>query len=113
MLPALPGVPGVGDIKFVSHVVTASSPVSNSGLIQVSGSLIVDTTFTNTGFYDGINTNGLVNFGTVTVTTNGVYQNSGLFDNIGGATLTITPINKWCNGCVRNTNQHWRYICSF
>ncbi|MDH3276597.1 MAG: hypothetical protein OEM21_00675 [Nitrosopumilus sp.] len=102
----IPGVPGSADTKFVNNAVTISSPVSNSGLIQVTGSLTISSTITNTGFFDGITTNGLVNFGTVTVANGGTYQNSGLFDNIGGAILTINTGGNFNNLGTANTHFH-------
>ncbi len=106
MLSPLTGVPGVGDSKFINHIVTVSSPTSNSGFAQVSGSLIIGSTFTNTGFFDGVTTNGVINFGTVTVNNGAIYQNSGLFDNISGATLTINTGGNFNNLGTANTHFH-------
>jgi len=79
-----PGVPGVADDKFVNHIVTISSPVTNSGRIQINnGTLTISSTFTNNGFFDGMTTNGLDNFGgTVSVTATGIVQNNGLYNNL-------------------------------
>ncbi|MDH3676893.1 MAG: hypothetical protein OEQ12_01150 [Nitrosopumilus sp.] len=90
------GVPGTGDDKFISHTVTISSPVSNAGLVQVGGSLIVDSTLTNTGFNDGMTTRGIINFGTTTFTSNAVFNNNGLYENFGGTT-TINSGGQFFN----------------
>jgi len=44
--------PGVADDTFVNHIITISSPVTNSGLISIggSGTLEISSTFTNNGF---------------------------------------------------------------
>jgi len=87
-----PGVPGVADDKFVNHIITISSPVTNSGLIQIggSGTLTISSTFTNNGFFDGFITNGLENSGgTVTVTSTGIFENNGLYNNLFTGTTTI------------------------
>jgi len=87
-----PGVPGVGDTKIIGHLVTVQNTQSNSGQIQIgnSGTLEIDSTFTNDGFFDGFTTNGVLNFGgTVTVTINGIFQNNGLFNNLNSGTTTI------------------------
>ena len=105
-----PGIPGTADDKNVNHIVTISSPVNNSGRIQIgTATLIIDSTLSNTGFFDGFTTRGIINFGTITVTTNGIIQNNGLYDNIFGATTTIDSggqfINNFASGNAHFHNE--------
>jgi len=57
------GVPGVDDDKNIDaqFTVTISNSVTNSGLIFNLGTLVIDATFTNTGFFDGETTRGVLN----------------------------------------------------
>jgi hypothetical protein len=102
-----PGVPGPADTKFINHIVTMSSPVTNDGQIQMGGTLIIDSTFTNNGFYDGMTTNGLLSFGgNITVTSNGLVQNNGLYDNLSGTTTTIDDGGQFFNNFA-DGNAHF------
>jgi hypothetical protein len=101
-----PGVPGPGDDKFIgSHTVTISSPVSNSGLVQIGGTLIVDSTLTNTGFVNNDGTFGIINFGIVNFTSNAIVHNNGLYENFGGMT-TMSSGSQFNNNCASN-NAHF------
>jgi hypothetical protein len=85
-------IPLPGDNKGIPNgiTVTMQNDQINDGRIDNFGTLIIDATLTNNGFFTPpSDTRGIISFGTMTITSNGEIQNNGLIDNIFGATMTI------------------------
>jgi len=107
-----PGVPGPGDTANIPNgiTVTVQNDLTFSGLINNGGSLVIEATLTNNGFFAGGLDFGIINSGPtaeLVIAPSGEIENNGLVGNFFGATMSIDGkfFNNFAGGNAHFHNE--------